>query len=96
MHLFQSVGFLIDQVCLELPGTPPHLHGWPAVADERLTVGDPALDGTLLLLGCIEHEILKALGMPQRCDVQTTLPVQVLVQFGKVFVHFRELHAGVG
>ena len=33
--------------------------------------------------------------MPQRGDMDAALPEKMLVQLGEVFIHLRELHAGV-
>jgi len=47
------------------------------------------------LLGNIEHQPLKAVGMPQGGDVDAALLIKKIVQFGDMGLHLRELHAGV-
>ena len=92
---FEPVDLLGDEVRFELPGTPADADSRPAVAVGRDAQSCAVFQTTGLLLGFIEHQVFKALGMPQRGDMDAALPKKMLVQFGKVFVHFRELHAGV-
>ena len=92
---FEPVDLLGDEVRFELPGTPADADSRPAVAVGRDAQLCTVFQTAGLLLGFVEHQVFKALGMPQRGDMDAALPEKMLVQFGKVFIHFRELHAGV-
>ena len=92
---FEPVDLLGDEVRFELPGTPADADSRPAVAVGRDAQLCTVFQTAGLLLGFVEHQVFKALGMPQRGNMDAALPEKMLVQFGKVFVHFRELHAGV-
>ena len=94
--LFEPVDFFRYEVGFKLPSTPAHLHSRPAVAGQGLVHGDTALNGPLLLLGDIEHQPLKAMGMAQGSDVDASLPVEQIVQLGDVGFHLRKLHPRVG
>ena len=92
---FKPVDLLGDEVRFELPGTPADADTRPAVAIGRDAQLCPVFQTAGLLLGFVEHQVFKALGMPQRGDMDAAFPEKMLVQFGEVFIHFRELHAGV-
>ena len=92
---FEPVDLLADQVGFELPGTPAHPDSRPAVTIGRNTQPCPVLQTLGLLLRFVEHEVFKALGVAQGGDMQAPLPVQVVIQLGKMGIHLRELHAGI-
>ncbi len=93
--LFKPVDFFCDEMGFQLSGTPAHFHSRPAIASQRLTHSNTALYGPLLLLGNIEHQPLKAVGMPQGGNMQSPLLIKKSVQLGNMGLHLRELHAGV-
>ena len=92
---FEPVDFLGDEVGFEQPGTPADADSRPAVAVGRDAQFCTVFQTAGLLLGFIEHQVFKALGMPQRSDMDAALPVKMLVQLGKMRIHFGKLHAGV-
>ena len=92
---FQPVGLLGNQMGFKLAGTPAHPHPRPTIASRRLTHSNTALYGPLLLLGNIEHEPFKTVGMPQGGNVQSSLPKKKIIQLGDMGLHLRELHASV-
>ena len=93
---FQPVDLFCDKVGFELAGTPAHPHPGPTIASRRLTHSNTALYGPLLLLGNIEHEPFKTVGMPQGGNVQSSLPKKKSIQLCQMLHHLRELHARIG
>ncbi len=66
---FQPVHFLVDQMRLELPGTPADTDAGPAIPIRRDAKSCPVLKAGLPLLRLLEHHPLKAL-TGGRCSVQ--------------------------
>ena len=91
----EPVDLFVDEVRFELTSTPSDFNTGPAVAVERNAQLFPIFNGGRLLLFLLEHQVFKAFGMAERCQVNTALTIEMLVQFCQMFVHLRKLHAGI-
>lgn len=91
----EPIHFLGNQVRFKLPGTPPDPNTGPAIAIEWNTHFLAPRQSAGPCFRLLKHEIFKAPRMAQYSNANAPFLIQQRIHFGKVVVHFGELHAGV-
>ena len=91
----EPIDLLADKMRFKLPRTPSYLNAGPAVSVKRNAQPLPVFDGRWLLLFFLEHQVFKAFWVTEHGDVDTTLPVKVVIHLADMVIHFRKFHARV-